>query len=316
MALAATTPISVGAATDANSSHDGEIERWVFSSALEVGIFAHTAKGNVRGSDVIGPRTTTPSESQGDSRCTCLVDPKNSREEVSAALVGGDFEVMTPALFDVPSRPRLFMDFNISAVLTNDVGLARDAEPSPVLEYPFGLSGGAAGEALGETTIEGRGTKTIIQHQGPQLHAGIGTAFTFDFGPERIRIKPSFVYSRAVLDISVEAARAIRLQQGPGTSFDDNFRTFYGADDFREVYHGIGPALEIEYETRNRIGPFSVTLFLKGHAIHFLGDLKTRFTVSNPDYPGEQVDWKYTQNAWAYRASTGIRFRLVPKRKR
>ena len=96
-----------------------------------------------------------------------------------------------------------------------------------------------------------------------------------------------------------------------------------------EVYHGLGPALEIEYETRNRVGPFAVSLFAKGNASYLFGDLKTEMQRTNQDGDvyqlndmGEQVpidesvNWKYTQDRWVYRVTTGIRFRLVPKRKR
>ena len=87
----------------------------------------------------------------------------------------------------------------------------------------------------------------------------------------------------------------------------------------RSTSSATGIAVEIEYETANRIGPFSVSLFIKGHASHLLGDLKTRLQQTNQDPTvtgDETVNWKYSQDSWVFRASTGIRFRLVPRRRR
>jgi len=301
------------------ASFDGEIDRWVFSGALEVGGFGHTAKGNVSSTNLNGPRVSPININAGDQPGTLVVQPADSRQEVTSALVGGDFEIMSPRVADVPTHPRFFLDANVSAVLTNDVGLARDADPGE-MALPDPLN---ATQIAGERVIVGRGTKTTVQHQGPQLHAGLGAAFTFDFNDQRIRIKPSFVYSRIIMDIDSVANRAVRLNNNnggtnPPRTFENTYRTIELSDNIREVYHGIGPALEVEYETKNRIGPFAITLFAKGHGSHLLGDLKTRFEKTNPDptTSGETVFWKYSQDRWVWRVSTGIRFRLVPKRKR
>ena len=294
---------------------EGEIDRWVFSSALEVGLFAHTAKGNISSTDIDGPRVSPININAGDQPGTLVIQPAASRQQVTSALVGGSFEVMSPRIADVATHPRFFLDANVSAALTNDVGLAREADPG-VLGLPSPLGN----QILGERAVVGRGTKITVQHQGPQFHAGLGTALTFDFANERIRIKPSFVYSRIIMDIDAVAKRAVRLNgnNGPSRTYENTYRSIELSDSTREVYHGIGPAIELEYETRNRVGPFAVTIFLKGHASHLLGDLKTRFQQTNtdPQTTDETVFFKYSQDRWVYRASTGIRFRLVPKRAR
>ncbi len=304
------------AADSSSGSHGDELERWVFSSAVEIGVFGHTGKGNVDATETGTPRIANPNFQFGDSRSQFVVPEEGSREDVLSMLVGGTFEVMTPSLFDVRTQPRLFLDVNVSAVITNDVGLARDGDPGP-LGFPnrFQPTG-----ILGEDNVAGRGTKITVQHQGPQVHAGLGTALTFDFGPERIRIKPSVVYSRITTDIFAVGKRAVRLTgiQNP-RDFSSEFRTINLSEKVREVYHGVGPALEIEYETANRLGPFAISLYLKGHASHLLGDLKTRMQKTNPDpqvVGTETIRWKYSQDRWVFRAGTGMRFRLVPKRER
>ncbi|MDC1295735.1 hypothetical protein N8077_05325 [Myxococcota bacterium] len=297
--------------------HDGELTRWVYSAALEVGIFGHTGKGNIDSTDVGTPRVN-PNFGIGDIRGDSLIPSEASREQILSALVGGDFEVMTPRLADVPTHPRLFFDVNISAAMTNEVGLARSGEPS-VLQFPRNFD---PGSILGENVVAGRGTKINVQHQGPQLHIGQGVAFTFDFGAERIRIKPSIVYSRIIADVSGVANRAVRLRNFTPfvpRDFDSEFRRVELSDKFREVYHGVGPAVEVEYETANRIGPFALSLFIKGHASHLLGDLETELRATNQDPTvtgDESVRFKYSQDRWVFRASTGIRFRLVPRRRR
>jgi len=342
-------PLTPGGALADADAHDGELERWVFSTALEVGVFGHTGKGNASGTPLGLPQLPRPNTGVpcpnssacldyviGDDRDVNVIREKASREDILSALVGGNFEIMSPALFDVPTRPRLFLDVSIAAVLATEVGLAREADPS-VMGYPliFPIT-----ENIGETTVFGRGNKITVQQQGPQVHAGLGAAFTFDFGPERIRLKPSLAYSRIIVDISAKARRAVRYagydtgDPGPGEEpnprvFDLEFRSIVLDDQVTEVYHGLGPALEIEYETRNRVGPFAVSLFAKGNASYLFGDLKTEMQRTNQDPDvyqlndmGEQVpidesvNWKYTQDRWVYRVTTGIRFRLVPKRKR
>lgn len=308
----------VSHAESAAAMHDGELTRWVPSAALEVGIFGHTGKGNIDSTDVGTPRVDPPNFAVGDVRGDALIPAEASREQILSALVGGDFEIMTPRLADVPTHPRLFFDVNISAVMTNEVGLARSGEPTS-LQFPRNFD---PGSVLGENVVAGRGTKINVHHQGPQLHIGQGVAFTFDFGAERIRIKPSIVYSRIITDISGVANRAVRLRNFDPLvprDFDAEFRKVELSEKTREVYHGVGPAVEVEYETANRIGPFAMSLFIKGHASHLLGDLETELRATNQDPTvtgDESVRFKYSQDRWVFRASTGIRFRLVPRRRR
>ena len=69
--------------------------------------------------------------------------------------------------------------------------------------------------------------------------------------------------------------------------------------------HGIGPALEIEYETGGQEGPFDISLFIKGHATRFFGDVTTESTSTNTDYippPGEPAE-QFCLRAAAFCAS-------------
>lgn len=307
-----------------------EAEHWSFAGGIELGIFGHTGKGNVDGTDVNGGPAgcdTTPFTAPIGVPCvripnprplqdlgTAIVEPDRSREEILSFVFGATLEAMTPQVADVPTRPRFFMDVSILNPFTNEVGLAREANPG-VLALPTEAPGGQEGS---EAAIQGRGHAITVQPQGPQVHAGLGLAFSFDFGPERIRIKPSFVYSRVRLDVFAVAKRPVRLTQRGNAviELDRDFRFINVQDKTKEVYHGIGPALEIEYLTGERWGPLEATVFIKGHVSRLFGDLETRFQQENSDQPrgaGEIVRFRYSQDRWIYRATTGIRFHWVPR---
>ncbi len=319
-------PGSSLAESEMRKRHDRELERWIFSSALEVDIYGQTGKASVRGTPIGSPRLGFApgvpggiDAGLGDETSPNVVRSESSREQVTAALVGGDFEIMTPAIADIPTQPRFFLDAFVAAVITNQVAMARDGVPSSPLAMPSVFN---PGDPVGERLIVGVGTAVYAQLQGPQLYAGIGAAFTFDlFDEHRIRIKPSFNYLRMTLDVSARANRAVRDQVfTPGDrGLDQEFRTIELSDKFREVYHGIGPALEIEYDTGNRFGPFGISLYMKGGATRLFGDLTTELSDVNtdPQVTGEErVFWKYNQDRWVFRAGTGIRFRFLPKQKR
>jgi len=295
------------------SPHDAELERWVFSGGLEAGLYGTTADGDFSGTPLVGPRATNLNASDD---VDTLVRSQEDSGDVLSGLVGGNFEIMTPGWLDVPTQPRLFMDLSLLGVLSSETSVARIGDPGE-FSIPDGIP--LAAPFVGELILRGHGTQITSQHQNYQLHAGLGAAFTFDFEEERVRIKPSFVYSRTQNRISAEASRAVRI-----VNFDpfvgnmrlrtlDHYRLIYLADDFTKVYHGIGPALEVEYDTRNRIGPFLLSIFLKGAGSYLLGDRETEFLLANPEFPEETVRFHYKNDRWAYRATTGVRFRFVPK---
>ena len=294
-------------------AHDGELDRWVFSGALEVGLYGDSGDAEFSGSPIVGPRATNISDA--DDVDTVIQSRMDSNDMISG-LVGANFEVMTPGPRNLATHPRLFMNVSLLGALSSETSVARNSDPGE-----WGIPDGIAPAApfVGELILRGHGTEVSTQHQGAQLYVGLGPAFTFDFKGERIRVKPSVVYSRTETKISVVANRAIRIVEsdpivnGRRVRSLDSYRLLALQDDFTKVYHGVGPALEVEYDTKNRFGPFLLSLFMKGGASHLFGDRKTEFAASNPDEPLETVSWKYKQDRWAYRASTGVRFRYVPK---
>lgn len=306
---------SVVGASEVGASETEELDRWVPAVAFEVDVFAHTGKGNLDGTQVTGPRkNVSPQEATqfGDFRDSRLTDPKASRGEIISALIGGNFEVMSPRLVEGFGHPRIFLDVSVFATQTSEVRLARDANPGEMSLPPT-----SEGRRIGEGAIVGRGSQVSIQHKDPQVHSGIGVAFTHHFETATVRIKPSFTYSRIPVSVTTATRRAFVQQRPPSDpspyEIDDpnDYRLLILDDSRDEVYHGAGGAVEIEYETGERIGPFDITIYLKGAFTRLWGDLTTEITGTNPDYPGEQIFYKYSQDRWVYRGGTGIRFRFV-----
>jgi len=305
-----------------------ELRKWTPSVGLEVGVFGHTGKGNISSTEIFGPRQNIPVPLQsGDF--PSIEDPNNpgtfidvitrplaDRDEISNAVLGINFEIMSPAITTRGPAPRFFMDLSILDPQGSEVRLAIDGDPSELA-----ISESASDTfPVGEAALLGRGQRITVQNQGPQFHAGIGTAFTINWGAETFRIKPSIVYSRLKQVVSVTSRRGIRLnnENRNTVSLDDptDYRFFNFDDQIDEVYHGIGPAVELEYDTGGRMGPFEVTVFIKGHASHLFGDVTTELTATNPEYPAEQMFYKYSQDRWVFRGTTGFRFRLNPKERR
>jgi hypothetical protein len=292
----------------AASDRELELERWVVSGSVEMGLHGFSAKANARSSDIIGAPQPPINQLPTDGPYPELIDPIHDRNDVLSALIGGTLEVMTPQLLRTVGKPRLFLVVNLSGVLTSERSIVRDGDPGP-FTYPD--IGGI--NTPGDSLIGGQGTQVRAQSQNPYFAIGLGPAFTFDLWESRIRIKPSVVYSRHHIDLSAITQRAIRTEAPAPTL--DSYRLISLTDDREKINHSLGPALEVEVDTDSRFGPFLLSVYIKGHAGRILGDRETDMQQANPDVQGEFVRWHYESETWTYRASTGMRFRWVPKRK-
>ncbi len=308
----------VARAESARERLDGELEKWLLSAGVEVGLSGTSAEAKATGTLLTGDRATNINQLLGDEGVT-VIAPLRDEADVLSALLGVNFGVMTPAPFDIPSHPRLFFDVSILPALTLESSIVREGDPE-AFRLPPDIPGRAA--FVAERLVLGRGTKITSQQQGVQFHAGLGVAFTFDLGESRVRIKPSLHYSRTENKVSATANRAVRtLNEDPFVTVGgrtarfrslDSFRLISIGDSFTEVYHAAGPALEIEYVTQEALGPFAVSLFIKGVASHIFGDLKTEFVGSNPLIPEETVRFKLKNDPWSYMATAGIRLSFTP----
>ena len=230
-------------------------------------------------------------------------------------LSGATIGVLTPAL-DLPVRPRLFMEFNLSFPHSTESQFARLGNPGP-LAFPVS-NGSPLPAPVGEGVLQGIGTQITAVHQGPQIHAGFGGSIEFTMrGDQILRIKPAVQYSRTILDVTGQTLRAVRLNNNAGNNQSlADFRFILLQDERTEVYHAIGPSVEIEYDPALQWGPVRFSLYARGHASYFLTSAKTQMQQCNVagGQPNECARWKYTQDPWAYRATAGIRLSWVPKR--
>lgn len=307
--------LTMAAASNAEESEGvEEWDRWVPSVALDVSALGHTGKGSIDGSQIVGPReniTAQQATFSSDFPDLRVVNPTRSRADVLSALYGGDFEIMTPRLFKHRYAPRLFLNVSVLATNTLDVRLARDGDPGTPA-FPPGSEDD--GDIVGEMAVLGTGSQISVQHKDPQVHSGLGLAFTQNWGGSTIRIKPSVIYSRIPLKVSATTRRVVRLNNDNNATLDDPaaYRFIFLDESADEVYHGAGAALELEFSPDIRFGPLEFTMYLKGAATHLFGDLETNLTGSNPDFPDEQVFYKYSQDRWVFRGGSGFRLRWLP----
>ncbi len=288
-----------------------EPDQWMIYGGPEIAIYAQTGKGNTSGTEITGPRVDPPCPGCGDLG-TAVVDPIRSRETISSFLAGATFGVLTPAL-DLPGKPRAFVDINISSAQTIETSLARTGNPG-VLAFP---SEGRSFLPIGENAMAGGGTQMSVQQQGPQIHAGLGVSFEFPISTtEMIRIKPAIVYSRTIAEIEGLAVRPVRLNDDSGDDQQlDDFRVINLAAQFTKVYHSSGPSLEVEYFPDIKWGPLTLSVYGRAHASYSFTSPKTILQQCNTagGQPGECVQWKYTQDRWAYRATLGVHVNWVPR---
>lgn len=304
----------VPAATNAQESPDRVADPsrdWRIYANPEIAIYGHTGKGNSSATQITGPRVANPSTLLGDlGRDIAL--PERSREQIMSALVGATFGMMTPGL-DVASRPRLFADFNLSVPIGTEAQLARKGDPGQLSLPPERI---LVNRPVGEGVVRGIGTQITAVHQGPQIHAGLGVSTEYDIGNDQwIRLKPAVVYSRTILDIKAQTRRAVRLNNDFGANQNlDDFRFILLDDERTEVYHAIGPSMELEYEPGLRWGPFVLSLYTRGHAAYILNTLETEMQQCNVSggQPEECASWKYKQDRWTYRATAGIHLTWGP----
>jgi hypothetical protein len=296
-----------------------ESERWVPSFSLFSGVLVQNADGEVASSRIQGEcvPTTIPSD---PAHCEQQIRPTappptyeplplvtiNGDDLMVTPFVGGSLELMTPGVTSLLGRPRLFVhgDAAVSFSATRDV--AKEGVPD---EF-------AAAEGLdytAEASILGQGSATSAQVMPLVVSAGAGVAFTLDAWERRIRIKPSVEYVREEIEVEGIVHRAVQTRNTPlprPENFPDGFRLIELSGREKQVFHGIGPGLEVEMDTL-RAGPFMLAVYLAGNAYRFLGDLEVELSDTN-EY-GESADWRFEKNEWAFRGFVGLRFRWVPE---
>jgi hypothetical protein len=311
-----------------------ETERWVPAFSIYSGVLVQGAQGTIDTGPILGTENTPdggvpgkcvppPNSPDTKDHCNRQIRPTFlvlQDEEIPplesvttrgddlmvTPFVGGSLELMTPGLTSLPGRPRLFVHGDAAASFAPTRDVAKEGSPdefevSPKVEKPS------------ELAVEGQGSKTTVDIKPLLISAGAGVAFTVDARERRLRIKPSVEYLREEIEVTGVVHRA--MQTGippipPPEDFPEGFRLIELSGGKKQVFHGVGPGLEIEADTA-RAGPLMLTLYLAGQAYAFLGDLEMEFSDTNED--GETATWRFEKNRWGFRAGVGLRFRWVPE---
>ena len=297
-------------ATAAESESD-EVGRWVPALAVRSAILAQKAEASVSSGNILGPGF--PYFAIGSK-----IRPTDESDEdrMVTPIVSGSLELMTPGWQDLPGRPRLFAHADAGAAFARNRTIAGENRPDE-FALPSFLPQQLQND-IPEPSIVGQGSRTKAEVKRLLIGGGAGVAFTVELLGRRLRLKPSFEVLREEIEVEGAVQRAVHLDPPPapgrdlprGASGLEDFRLIALSGREREVYHGIGPGLELEAEAA-RVGSVMLTVFLSGRAVRFLGDLDLAFSAVN-EY-GEQAAWTFEKERWAYGADVGLRFRWVPE---
>jgi hypothetical protein len=278
-----------------------ELGRWVPSFALIGGLGAQRVQGSLGTSDVIGDPVTAPLP-PNPPQPIVPGTPQTGRSRMMTPWVGISAELMTPSWTPLVGDPRLFGHADVGYALGPAYNLPNIGNPGPFATAPQVTS-------IVTAAITGQGGRTTMEVGGLWVTAGAGIAFTFEVKERAIRIKPSVEYLREELEISGLVRRAVAPPSGNSPNLSD-FRAITLATDATRVYHGIGPGIDLELDTR-RTGPFVLSVFLSAKAWNFPDNTEKTFTSVN-EY-GEQAVFSVLKNDWAFAGALGLRFRWVPE---
>jgi hypothetical protein len=308
-------------AADGEPAAKDEAERWVPSFSLFSGVLVQNAEGDLASSRILGecadppPGTRPPDPAHCEQQVRPTAPPSDvplpsvtisGDDRMVTPFVGGSLELMTPGLTYIPGRPRLFVHGDAAASFSATRDVAKEGVPDT-----FAVTEGV--DFAKESTVLGQGSTTSAEVMPLVISAGAGVAFTLEAWERRIRIKPSVEYVREEIEVEGVVKRVVQTRYRPSPraeDFPDGFRRIELSGREKQVFHGVGPGLEVEMDTL-RAGPFMLAVYLAGTAHRFLGDLEVEFSDTNED--GESADWHFEKNDWAFRGFVGLRFRWVPE---
>ncbi len=241
-------------------------------------------------------------------------NPAEGDDLAVSPYVGGNLQLMTPAITAIPGRPRVFAVGEILPTFASSRNVANEGNIQR-LEIP-------PEPGIPELGISGQGSVTTAEVQTLAFGAAIGIAFPFEVRGFQLRLKPSAGWIRYEVDVEGSVHRAIcdgggnrcktivpdpPLPPIPGFA---RLIELQGGDS--QWFNAIGPGLEIEMDVY-RVGSFGVSVYLDGHAYRVLGDRTVDFSDSatftdplgGPDT--YTADWSFEIDPWIYRAGLGFR---------
>ena len=290
--------VGVGAAA-AQDDRDAELDRWVPSVGFIVGVGSQQAEGHITTSQVVGPQNSNPALV---GQPVIAGTPQTTRTRMMTPFIGGSFEIMTPSWTGLRTDPRLFANVDVTFAFPPQYNIPNIGSLGPLRPPPGRATG------LNESNLLGQGARLRAEVQPLFLMAGAGIAFTFRPGERALRIKPSVQYVREEINVSGLAQRAVQPNLvGPTLN---QFRRILLSVEQTVVYHGVGPGLDVELDTR-RAGPFVLTVFAGAKAWNFLNNDK--LIQQDQNIYGEFANWQFLKTKWGFGGAIGLRFRWVPE---
>jgi hypothetical protein len=229
--------------------------------------------------------------------------PASGKTTLIGPLVSGSLELMAPAWSDHWGRPRLFAHAGAGGNFAFERDVAKEGSPGTLKEPPPGL---LVPPVDNPNVVSGQGSTTSVQPRKLLVSAGGGIAFSFDAWGRRFRIKPSAEYLREEVEVTgVVSAATIADRDIP------SFNLFTLSESERQVFHGVGPGLELEADVA-RSGSLVWSVLMSGGAYRILGDRTVQFSATDDQTGIERATWTYKKDPWSYRAHVGIRLRWAP----
>jgi hypothetical protein len=290
--------------TDVNLAEEAtsdEIEQWVPALSIAMGLLLQNASANSETSQLsdgpLQPGIPQPNPT--------IAPPADGQDLMFAPISDLSLELMTPGLMTVPGRPRIFVHGDLGINFSQEYDLARAGKVEEFI-LPDKIN------RPEEFEIRGQGLTGQARSDTLVWSAGGGLAMTLDVFERRVRIKPSLEWLRETIILKLDVRRLQKIQNSPGFLDLSDFRQVLISGRKTKVFHGIGPGLEIEVDSK-RAGSFVVSTFMGARLHRIMGNRKVDLKAANPDDANETATLHYKNGRWAYRAFFGIRVRLVPE---
>lgn len=295
--------VVVSTAVSANSALSGEGERngrWLPALSIEASVIGQDLSAEVES----GQRENTPQD--GDAR---PVFPS----------LGARVQLATPALADlsglleIPSVLRLYSHVGISYSIDKKTSITREGTVGPF------FATGAMGVRLDLDSNElaevfaGQGSEVSSKTQPLLFTAGLGLDFAFSIFDRILHLKPSLEYRREELEFSAFASDVLPdgSNVNPGRCPCTGLRL---RADEHQVYHGIGPGLEVELEAA-RAGDYLLSIYALAIGYHNLGELTQRWSKTGTYDDGvtpADVMGTAEMPDWSIRLGVGLRASWLP----
>lgn len=228
--------------------------------------------------------------------------------------LGLDLHLRSPTLTTASWAPRVFARVGVAALFDEEDRIVNEAAPGPiVIPIIDNNNDGIPDVDPPVATAQGPGSATGARSDSPFFTAAVGLDFELALLGSPVHVKPSFEWiweqDRVTTVVGyVESAGADPSLCGP-------CRTLFAQGENVDAFHGIGPGLEIEFDS-GQAGPFSTSVFLQTQVYYILDrkvDVMAQAEFDDMDRI-ETVRGRYIRSRWDYRFGVGLRLDWSPDR--